>query len=132
MLYSEKLKLFTAAHTYKNMTVGGANFNYVLSGKEDGKTLVFLNGGMNTLEMWMDYVDGLADVCRILLFDYPQELRTNQELVTGMHAFFNKLGIRRKRRRYGRSDLRSEISWGDRRAGSHLNRRHGRQYSEKP
>ena len=94
MLYSEKLKLFTAAHTYKNMTVGGANFNYVLSGKEDGKTLVFLNGGMNTLEMWMDYVDGLADVCRILLFDYPQELRTNQELVTGMHAFFNKLGIK--------------------------------------
>ena len=94
MLFSEKLKLFTADHTYKNMTVGGANFNYVLSGKEDGKTLVFLNGGMNTLEMWMDYVDGLADVCRILLFDYPQELRTNQELVTGMHAFFNKLGIK--------------------------------------
>lgn len=26
-------------------------------------------------------------------FDYPQELRTNQELVTGMHAFFRKLGI---------------------------------------
>lgn len=94
MLFSEKLKLFTADYTYKNMTVGGANFNYVLSGKEDGKTLVFLNGGMNTLEMWMDYVDGLADVCRILLFDYPQELRTNQELVTGMHAFFNKLGIK--------------------------------------
>ena len=29
----------------------------------------------------------------MLLFDYPQELRTNQELVAGMYAFFQKLGI---------------------------------------
>lgn len=43
--------------------------------------------------MWMDYVDGLSDDFRILLFDYPQELRTNQELVTGMHAFLQSLGI---------------------------------------
>ena len=49
--------------------------------------------GMNTLGMWMDYVGGLSGDCRVLLFDYPQELRTNQELVTGMHAFFGKLGI---------------------------------------
>ena len=42
----------------------------------------------------MDYVDGLSDVCRVLLFDYPQELRTNQELVVGMHAFFQKFGIK--------------------------------------
>ena len=65
----------------------------MLSGREDGKTLVFLNGGMNTLEMWMDYVEPLARDCRVLLFDYPQELRTNQALVTGMHAFFRKLDI---------------------------------------
>lgn len=57
------------------------------------KLLVFLNGGMNTLEMWMDYVDKLSDAYRVLLFDYPQELRTNQELVVGMHAFFQKLGV---------------------------------------
>ncbi len=93
MLYSEKLKLFTAAHPCENITVNGARFRYILSGKENSKTLVFLNGGMNTLEMWMDYVDGLSDECRVLLFDYPQELRTNQELVTGMHAFFKELGI---------------------------------------
>ena len=31
--------------------------------------------------MWTDYVDDLArDFC-VLLFDYPQELRTNQALV---------------------------------------------------
>ena len=93
MLYSEKLKLFTAAHPCENMTVDGAQFRYILDGKEGGRTLVFLNGGMNTLEMWMDYVDGLSGDCRVLLFDYPQELRTNQALVVGMHAFFKELGI---------------------------------------
>ena len=93
MLYSEKLKIFSAAHPSKYITVDGAQYRYILDGKEDGKTLVFLNGGMNTLEMWMDYVDALAGDYRGLLFDYPQELPTNQALVTGMHAFFKALGI---------------------------------------
>lgn len=93
MLYSEKLKLFTAAHPCETITVGGARYRYILSGKDSGRTLVFLNGGMNTLEMWMDYVKGLSDDFRVLLFDYPQEIRTNQDLAKGMHAFFQKLGI---------------------------------------
>ena len=93
MLYSEKVKLFTAAHPCEEVTVDGAHYRYILEGKAGGKTLVFLNGGMNTLEMWMDYVDSLADDARVLLFDYPQELPTNQALVVGMHAFFQKLGI---------------------------------------
>lgn len=94
MLYSEKSKAFEAAHPCAYLTVDGASFRYVLSGQHVGKTLVLLNGGMNTLEMWMDYVEPLSKVCRVLLFDYPQELRTNQALVTGMHAFFAKLDIR--------------------------------------
>ncbi len=93
MRYSEKLKVFTAAHPCSDMTVDGARYRYILDGKDSGRTLMFLNGGMNTLEMWMDYVDALSDDCRVLLFDYPQELRTNQALVTGMHAFFQALGI---------------------------------------
>lgn len=93
MSYSEELKLFKANHTYENMTVGGSTFRYVLSGKKDGKTLVMLNGGMNTLEMWMEYVDALSADDQVLLFDYPQELRTNQELVKGMHEFFGKIGV---------------------------------------
>lgn len=93
MLFSEKLKRFTAAHPGANLTVGGAQFRYALSGRENGRPLVFLNGGMNTLEMWMDYVDGLSEDYRVPLFDYPQQLRTNQALVAGMHAFFRALGI---------------------------------------
>ena len=93
MLYSEKVTRFTAAHPCQTVTVDGAQYRYILDGKADGKTLVFLNGGMNTLEMWMDYVDGLSEDYRVLLFDYPQQLRTNQALVAGMHAFFRALGI---------------------------------------
>ena len=65
----------------------------MLSGKKDGQTLVLLNGGMNTLEMWLGYVDDLSEDYQVLLFDYPQELKTNQELVKGMHEFFKKLEI---------------------------------------
>lgn len=94
MLYSEKLKPFSTAHPCEKITVDGAEFRYIISGKDTGKTLVLLNGGMNTLEMWMDYVDPLSEDYRVLLFDYPQQLHSNQALVTGMHAFFERLGIR--------------------------------------
>lgn len=82
MLYSEKLELFSSAHPCETVTAAGVPYRYILNGNAAGKALVFLNGGMNTLEMWMDYVDGLSDDFRILLFDYPQELRTNQKPVT--------------------------------------------------
>ena len=94
MLYSEKSEIFNKKHPRKTETVDGARFSYILTGKEDGKTLVFLNGGMNTLEMWMDYADAFGDEYRALLFDYPQELPTNRELVKGMHAFFEKIGVK--------------------------------------
>ena len=93
MLYSEKVKLFAKQHPCEEITVDGARYRYVLCGKAGARTLVFLNGGMNTLEMWMDYVDGLSEDYRVPLFDYPQQLRTNQALVAGMHAFFRALGI---------------------------------------
>ena len=93
MLYSEKIKDFAAKYPSQTVTVGGAVFRYILSGNDSGRTLVFLNGGMNTLEMWMDYVDDLSQNDQVLLFDYPQELPANQALVVGMHAFFKKLGV---------------------------------------
>lgn len=93
MSYSEDLKAFAASHKYEDVMVDGAKFHYVLNGRKDSQTLVMLNGGMNTLEMWMNYVDAFSEDYQVLLFDYPQELRTNQELVTGMHAFFRKIGV---------------------------------------
>ena len=95
MSYSEDLKAFAASHKYEDVMVDGAKFHYVLNGRKDSQTLVMLNGGMNTLEMWMNYVDAFSEDYKVLLFDYPQELRTNQELVTGMHAFFRKIGVKK-------------------------------------
>ena len=87
MLYSEKLNQFKQDFPARTITVDGAEFRYVLCGKDAGRTLVLLNGGMNTLEMWMDYAQALSKDERVLLFDYPQALRTNGALITGMHAF---------------------------------------------
>lgn len=95
MSYSEDLKAFAASHKYEDVMVDCAKFHYVLNGRKDSQTLVMLNGGMNTLEMWMNYVDAFSEDYQVLLFDYPQELRTNQELVTGMHAFFRKIGVKK-------------------------------------
>ena len=92
-LFSEKSKDFALAHPCETITVAGARFRYVRTGPKDGKTLVLLNGGMNTLEMWVDYVEPLSQTCQVLLFDYPQELADNQALVTGMHGFFQALGV---------------------------------------
>ena len=94
MLYSEKLKTFAAAHPVQTMTLDGAVYRYLQAGQGSETTLVLLNGGMNTLEMWMDYLEPLAKKYGVLLFDYPRELKTNQALAAGMHAFFAKLGIR--------------------------------------
>lgn len=52
MLFSERLKGFQAAHPCQSITVGGAQYRYVLAGNEGAQTLVLLNGGMNTLAMW--------------------------------------------------------------------------------
>ena len=93
MLYSEKLKQFEQEFPAKTITVDGAEFRYVLCGSDRDRTLVLLNGGMNTLEMWMDYARELSKDERVLLFDYPLALRTNGELVTGMHAFFEAIGV---------------------------------------
>ena len=68
MTYSEELKAIRATHTYETKIVEGSTFHYVLSGKKDGKTLVLLNGGMNTMEMWMGYVD--APIFRLSGFTF--------------------------------------------------------------
>lgn len=95
MSYSEELRAFTEAYPYKQMTVDSAVFRYVLAGAEKEPALVLLNGGMNTSEMWMRYVEELSKDYRVLIFDYPQQLKTNQDLVSGMKDFFEQLGIQK-------------------------------------
>lgn len=70
----------------------------------------------------------LSSDYQVLLFDYPQELKTNQELVRGMHAFFQELGITQPVF-VGASDggmvAQIYIQMRGRRTGSDLDRRDG-------
>ena len=92
MLYSEKLRPFAAAHPCRTIDVDGAQFRYILTGKPEGRTLVFLNGGMNTLEMWMDYMGMHAFFAalkgKILLILPDQDFfseQMQQDLIRLMH-----------------------------------------------
>ena len=93
MDYKEDLKSFTEKYTYSEISAGGGNWRYVLGGKGLGRTIVLLNGGTNVSEMWMNYLDDLSQKFQVLIFDYPIELKTNEELVAGMKDFFKKLNI---------------------------------------
>lgn len=93
MTYREELDAFRSQYPFQELRAGGAVFRYILAGPKDARTLVFLNGGTNTCEMWMRYVQPFADRWQVLLFDYPRELATNPELVQGMHAFFEALHL---------------------------------------
>lgn len=58
-------------------------------------TLVFLNGGMNSYEMWLRYVRDLSRDYRVLSFDYPQMYETDQALLEGLHELFGRLSLGR-------------------------------------
>ena len=53
-------------------------------GERSRLSRMLLNGGANTLEMWMDHVGPLSGDCRVLRFDYPQEPRTDRALAAGL------------------------------------------------
>lgn len=57
-------------------------------------TLVFLNGGMNSYEMWLRYMKIFSKDYRVLSFDYPLMYETNDELIDGMHELFTRLSIK--------------------------------------
>lgn len=96
MSFKETLAKFRKDHPYQTIEIGNVTFRYVRSGDSDSNhpPLVFLNGGMNVSEMWMDYLTDLSRDYRVLLFDYPMGLNTNQDLVRGMHQFFSALQIK--------------------------------------
>lgn len=93
MTYASEKKEFDAKYARRELQAGGGTFRYILAGEPAKGDLVFLNGGMDLSEMWMRYVEPLAQDFRVLLFDYPLELKKNRDTVEGMRAFFEALGI---------------------------------------
>lgn len=94
--YRSEFLAFQKDYPMQNAAVTGGTFPYILAGPSDAAhTLVFLNGGMNSYEMWMRYMKDLSKDYRVLLFDYPEMYETDQALLEGMHELFGKLSLSR-------------------------------------
>lgn len=93
MRFKEEIESFKEAFPYQNITVHGAVFRYVLAGDPSNPAIVFLNGGMNCSEMWYKYVEELSKDYRVLIFDYPMEIKTAVETADAISELMDCLGI---------------------------------------
>lgn len=92
--YRQEFNDFSKHYPMKKAFLKGGTFRYILAGPENAKyTLVLMNGGMNSYEMWLRYVKDLSSDYRILSFDYPMMYETIQSLCAGIHELLQKLGI---------------------------------------
>jgi pimeloyl-ACP methyl ester carboxylesterase len=95
MSFSEEIKLFEKEFPYQNITVGRANFRYILAGQAENPAVVLLCGGMNYSEMWYEYVRKLSQFYLVLTFDYPRELATVYEARDAIVKLMEKFEIKK-------------------------------------
>ena len=93
MTYREDRARFDRTHPYQTIMAGGAEFRFLRTGDPYAPALVLLNGGTNTSELWMPYLEAELGHIQIISFDYPMEFPDNQSLMTGLHSFFHVLGL---------------------------------------
>lgn len=94
--YRAEFSAYEADYPMREVQLDGGSFRCIVAGSESAAhTLVFLNGGMNSYEMWLRYVKDLSRDYRVLSFDYPEAYETDQALLDGMHELFAKLSISR-------------------------------------
>lgn len=92
--FSSELRSFEERFPLGEARLSGGRFPYLLAGPADAPhTIVFLNGGMNSHEMWMRYIDDLSRDFRVLAFDYPEAYQTDQALVDGIHELIGALSL---------------------------------------
>ena len=58
--YFEKIKRLNELYCYKDIKVDGAIFHYIIAGEANLDVIVLLNGGMNSHEMWVDFIEHLS------------------------------------------------------------------------
>lgn len=94
--YRSEVRSFRENYPIRETLLRDGIFRYVLAGPETAPhTLVFLNGGMNSYEMWLRYSKDLSKDYRVLSFDYPMMYDTDAALLDGMHELFGRLGFSR-------------------------------------
>ena len=93
MDFYKEIESFNNKYSFEEITLSKGKFRYLITGQGHKDTIVFLNGGTNSADMWFKYVDDLSADYQILLFDYSEDYKTYQELITGMNELFNSLNI---------------------------------------
>lgn len=93
--YQDEIHAFERDFPQRLARLEAGPFGYVLAGPGESAphTLVFLNGGMNSREMWLRYVKDLSRDYQVLSFDYPEQYPTDQALLDGMHELFGRLSL---------------------------------------
>ena len=90
--FSSDIKKFQESHEFKQCIVSGVQFRYILCG-EGSKTLTLLTGEMGIAELNFSFIEKLEETYRVLAFDYPLGIDTNEELVDSIHELLKALGI---------------------------------------
>ena len=92
--FQEELNEFLQSRPYREITVDGARFKYILSGEAGKQAIVFFNG-LNMQEAWIRYVKAFEADYRVLMIEYPVCYRSNLALLDGIATLLAALGIDR-------------------------------------
>lgn len=91
--YQEEEKEFLKEHTYVEDVIDGHPLRYVVSGREDAKAIVFMNG-LEMQQMFMRYAQAFEEEYRTLIIEYPTDTKTNDEQLSVIHSLLAKLDIK--------------------------------------
>lgn len=96
MAFRQELEAFEKTHPYKEKTVDGRTFRYLLCGREDSPhTLVYLVGGSGNPSAWFHHVLAMEGQERVLLCDYPMGVDDMQAMVHLIAGLTEALHIQR-------------------------------------
>lgn len=94
--YREEIEAFEKDYPVREMQLSKGKVSYIFSGpREAAYTLVLVNGGMDSSEMWLRYIKDFSRDYQVLAFDFPCGYDTLQDLCVAMHEMFHQLSIRR-------------------------------------
>lgn len=92
--YFEEFKAFDKQYPLQKTQLSKGEISYILCGPENAAyTLVLVNGGTDSCEMWLRYIKDFAQDYRVLAFDFPYGYDTLQETCMALHELLARLGI---------------------------------------
>jgi len=90
--FKQDLENFLTTHSYQEKIIKNSRIKYIISGKEESPSIVFLNG-LNMQEMWIKYIEAFETNYRVLMLEYPITPQTNNELLDIIAELLKELHI---------------------------------------